>query len=86
MEEHHKAYYRAEQGGRLPMWTVYGTATREYPGKFVARLWHSLPSPEPTEYVLLHAELDGLRGMIPLTCTRLARQPDDAPEIIEVWL
>lgn len=85
MKEHHRAHYEAEQAGRLPMWTVYDHPA-DYPGHWVARLWYSLPQPEPTEYVLAHDSLDELRGMLPPTCVMLARQDGDDPKIAETWL
>ena len=85
-EAHHRAHYEAERAGRLPMWVIYRPTTREYPGRWVARLWHTLPQPEPTEFVMLHDTLEDLREMIPPTCVLLARQDGDAPEIVETWL
>jgi hypothetical protein len=46
----------------------------------------TLPTPKPTRFVITHPALDGLRGLLPLGLTRLARDPADLPEIEEVWL
>lgn len=87
MKEHHRAHHQAEQDGRLPMWCIYDHP-RDYPAHYAARLFLTLPGPEPepTEYVLLHRDLNGLRDMKPPTCTTLARRDEDEPHIVEVWL
>jgi len=72
--------------GRLPMWVVYGPTTREYPGKWVARMHVTLPEARPTRFVMTHDSLAELRELLPPWLNRLSRDPEDAPEIIEVWL
>ena len=72
--------------GRVPMLVIYRPVTREYPGRWVARLWVTLPTPRPTRRVLLHDNLDALRDMLPVGLTLLVRAPQDPPEIKEVWL
>jgi hypothetical protein len=71
---------------RLPMWVVYRPITREYPGFWVARMHVTLPEPRPTRFVITHDSLPELRQMLPCFTARLARHPDDPPEIEEVWL
>jgi hypothetical protein len=71
---------------RLPMWVVYAPVTREYPGKWVARMHVTLPEPKPTRFVLVDASLADLRRLLPLGLTRFDRDPADVPEIEEVWL
>jgi hypothetical protein len=68
------------------MWTIYRPTTRDYPGRWIARLHLSLPTPEPTQYVILADTLEALRARLPLDLTRLARNPEDDPVIEEVWL
>lgn len=87
MKEHHRAHYEAERAGRLPIWSIYDHPA-DYPQHYAARLFLTLPGqePEPTEYVLLHKDLDGLRDMIPPTCIKLLRNAEDEPHIIETWL
>lgn len=73
--------------GLFPMWVVYAPPTPEFgPDCYVARLFKSLPAAEPTPYVLLHEDLETLRGMLPPTVARKGRSPDDPPHILEVWL
>lgn len=71
---------------RLPMWVVYRPVTREYPGRWVARMHVTLPAPKPTRFVMTHDTLDELRGILPPELARLPRDPGDPPEIAEVWL
>jgi hypothetical protein len=70
---------------RLPMWVVYDHP-RDYPYHYVARMHLTLPGPKPTDHIILAKDLDALRDDLPPGLTRLARQPDDDPKIIEVWL
>jgi hypothetical protein len=71
---------------RLPMWVIYTPHTREYPGRWVARMHVTLPEPKPTRFVITHDTLPDLRAMLPPGLTRMPRDPDDVPEIKEVWL
>lgn len=71
---------------RLPVWVVYQPVTREYPGKWVARMHVSLPSPRPTRFVLCHDTAAELREMLPPGLLNIGRQPGDPPEIHEVWV
>lgn len=85
MNPHHRAHYELERSGGLPMWVVYFN-TKEYPGKYIARLWRTLPENIPTEYVMTHDHLEGVREMIPQTCVCLTRNPLDEASIVETWL
>lgn len=71
---------------RLPMWTVYMPTTRDYPGRYVARMFVTLPESKPTRFVLLHDTLEGLRELLPPGLLRIHRDPSDDPVILEVWL
>jgi len=71
---------------RLPMWVVYRPVTREYPGKWVARMHVTLPEPKVTRFVMTHDTLPELRAMLPEGLTQMNRHPADVPEIEEVWL
>lgn len=71
---------------RLPMWVVYRPVTREYPGRWVARMHVTLPEPKPTRFVISHDTVDDLRTLLPPGLTNIGRHPDDLPEIEEVWL
>ena len=79
-----RLHYRLRK--RLPMWVVYRPTTREYPGKWVARMHVSLPSPRPTRFVLCHDTAPELREMLPPYLRNLGRYPGDPPEIEEVWV
>jgi hypothetical protein len=72
--------------GRLPMWVVYRPVTIEYPGYWVARMHVSLPEPRPTRFVITHDTLDELRESLPPFLSFLGRDPNDMPEIEEVWV
>lgn len=71
---------------RLPIWVVYRPVTREYPGIWVARMHVALPELKVTRFVMTHDTLAELRTMLPPGTVRMARLPDDLPEIEEVWL
>jgi hypothetical protein len=71
---------------RLPMWVVYRPIAREYPGQWVARMHVTLPAVRPTRFVMTHDTLEELRALLPPELARLPRDPDDAPEIEELWL
>lgn len=71
---------------RLPNWCIYRPVTREYPGVWVARMHVTLPQPKPTRFVMTHDTLDELRTMLPPGLSRLTRDPNDPPEIEEVWI
>ena len=71
---------------RLPMWVVYRPVTREYPGRWVARMHVTLPETRPTRFVMTHDSLDELRSLLPPDLARMQRNPLDVPEIEEVWL
>ena len=76
--------YRLQK--RLPVWVLYRPTTREYPGRWVARMHVTLPAARPTRFVLAHDTLADLRTMLPGGLVNLGRQPGDVPEIVEVWI
>lgn len=71
----------------LSIWVVYGNATIEYPGVYVARRWLVMPVPGgPTDEVLTAETLEGLRERLPGGLICIGRQGRDLPEIVEVWV
>ncbi len=54
---------------------------RAYPGKVVARLVTTTPTP----HVLLAETLAALRALLPPGLERSERQPDYPSDVIEVW-
>jgi hypothetical protein len=66
----------------LQLWTVYENP-RDYPGKFVARLFLN---DEPTQIHHVAATLWQLLEMIPENLVRIPRDPQDDPCILEVWI
>ena len=79
-----KLHYRLRD--RLPMWVVYRPITREYPGLWVTRMHVCLPTPRPSRFVMTHDSLAELRALLPPALTWLPRDPNDVPEIEEMWL
>jgi hypothetical protein len=70
---------------RLPLWVIYRPVTREYPGLWVTRMHVVLPEIRATRFVMTHDTLEQLRSILPPGLARLARDPNDEPEIEEVW-
>jgi hypothetical protein len=71
---------------RLPVWVIYHPTTREYPGKWVARMHIVLPVLRPTRFVMTHDTLAELRALLPPGLVMAARSEADPPEIKESWL
>jgi hypothetical protein len=71
---------------RLPVWVIYRPGTREYPDRWVARMHVVLPALRPTRFIITHDTLADLRTLLPPGLVMAARTPNDAPEIVEVWL
>lgn len=80
-----KLHYRIAKLGRMPMWTVYRPVTREYPGKWTARMWVVIPEVKPTRFVMTHDTLEELREMLPHGMACILRSETDPPEIEETW-
>jgi hypothetical protein len=82
------AYFARLHGrlrARLPVWVIYRPVTREYPGKWVARLHVVLPVPRPTRFVMTHDTLEDLRALLPPGLCGAAADPADLSEIEERW-
>jgi hypothetical protein len=71
---------------RLPIWVVYRPTTSDFKGRWVARMHLPFPEPEATDTVLVGETLEGVRSQLPRGLVCIGRQPEDAPEIEEVWL
>ncbi len=71
---------------RVPMFTVYGPDTTDYPGRYTVRPSLTLPVLRRYHLVYLAESLDAVRVVVPRDAHRLDRQPGDDPSIIEVWL
>ena len=80
---HARFHHRVRE--RLPIWVIYRPITREYPGRWVARLHVTLPTSRPTRMVMTHDTLAELRCLLPEGLIRVERHPNDVPEIEEVW-
>lgn len=83
---HYEAHDLASRAGRLPMWVVCRPTVSDYPGKWTARMWRTLPEPMSTQFLLMHDTLEDLRGLLPPGLARLERNPDDDPVIEETWI
>ncbi len=70
----------------LPMWTVCGPTTTDFAGLWLARMHLALPTPQPTDLLILGATLDDVRRQLPPGLTNIGRQPEDDLVIEEVWL
>lgn len=71
----------------LHLWTIYEGA-RDFPGTLVARMHHCVAGqtwPDAKE-VRVAPTLAALRRALPPGLTMMPRQPDDEPQIVEVWI
>ncbi len=68
---------------KVPIIVIYNSP-KDYPNKFVARLWdiHN----KPTKYVIIKDDIESIRSIIPKTMVRLNRNTEDDPVIVETWL
>ena len=71
---------------RVPLWVVYRPITRQYPGKWCARMHVCLPFHRSTRFVVLHDTLAELVDLLPPGLERLDRNAADPPEIEETWI
>lgn len=79
----------------LKMWVIYRPITRDYPDRWVARLFvldeHGLYAPPSSHRIrrgtfYVERTRDAIRARLPQGLVCLARSPDDDPVIEEVWL
>lgn len=66
----------------VPVWVIY-QRPKDYPRKFVARLWNL---DEPTATALVADTLEEVRGLLPAGLVRIERNPLDDPVILEAWV
>lgn len=71
------------QLAHVPIIAVYDNP-KDYPGKFVARLWDIRN--KPTRYIVLRDSLNDLRQTIPKTLQRLPPTQLDDPILVETYL
>lgn len=62
---------------------VVTSNTSDFPGKFVGRLFNL---EQATPYCIISDSLEEIRKNIPPQFTRIQRDPNDDPVIVEVWL
>ena len=76
----------AQSLGQLLIWTIYDHPL-DYPEWFVARPHIIRPKKTgPVPMHLIATDLNALRALLPDGLTRLERQPNDDPFILEVWV
>lgn len=67
----------------LPIWVIYDHP-RDFPDKFVARLWLG---EKPTEEVMISGNIRALRMQLQREgFVRLERRYEDDAKIVETWL
>ncbi len=71
---------------KVPMWTVYRPTTKDYPGKWVARMHLSVPAHTATNHLILGDTLEDVRDQLPPDLYRINRMEGDDEVIEEVWL
>jgi len=71
----------------MPIITIYNNITKDYPGKFVARLFMIEPGEiKYTRYIMLSDDLSKIWKEIPPNMTRMLPHPKDDPVVLETWL
>ncbi|MGF9891134.1 hypothetical protein [Priestia megaterium] len=70
------------RGLRLPVINIFYN-TLDIPNKYAARL---SDINQPTNVVVIKDTLEEIRSVIPAGLTRISRQPDEHPTIVETWL
>lgn len=74
---------KIRRGLQFPLLTVYNSP-KDYPGKFVARVFDLNRA---TKFVFLAGSYVELVDRIPIQqMTRTVRHPSDDPAIVEVWI
>jgi hypothetical protein len=68
---------------QVPIIAIY-KSPKDYPGKYVARLWDIRN--RPTIYVTVANTLDIIREGIPRNMHRLPPFPSDDPVLVETWI
>lgn len=68
---------------KIALITIYNPNTKDYPGKFVARMFDVNI---PTIYVVLADTLDEIRSKIPEWMTMCAASKDDDIVILETYI
>ena len=71
------------QLAHVPIIAVYDNP-KDYPGKFIARLWDI--GKKPTRFVMVKGGLEDIRKNIPSGMVRLPPSPLDDPILVETWL
>lgn len=84
-EDAARAHRELIQRDDLPMFAVYDSP-RDHPGKFVVRLFRTIPDVYPTNFAEVFDTLEQARGFIPAGLVCLTRNPQDHPSVVETWL
>jgi hypothetical protein len=72
--------------GYLPIWTVYNRPS-DYPNGYIARLHLTGDGAMGATDLTIKADLSDIRRVLRLAgLTKMAREPEDMPQIIESWL
>lgn len=88
--DHVKALYKEATEGYLcmPVFVVY-EHPKDFPGKYVVRLWQidrENNITEPTSYCVVKDTLKEIREALPCNLYRFGRDSSDDPVIIETWI
>ena len=71
----------------MPIITIYKNTTKDYPGKYVARLFDIKPGEILyTRYIMLSDNLEKIRSEIPPNMIMMLPQKNDDPVVLETWL
>jgi len=71
----------------MPIITIYKNTTKDYPGKYVARLFDIRPGEVLyTRYIMLADTVTKIRKEIPRNMTMFMPQENDDPVVLETWI
>jgi hypothetical protein len=79
-----QAHWQALEQGDLPQFVIYHSP-KDYPGKYVVRLWLVGHGFGPTNFAEQFETLEGARAFVPPGLICMTRNPADDPVIVETW-
>lgn len=81
-----EAQFKSAARGLLPIWTVYNRPS-DYPDGYIARMHLTGNGEMAATDLTIKADLSDIRRVLRLAgLTKMNREPEDVPQIVESWL